>query len=186
MANGSKAKYVVMGMLNAGPLTGYDIKKRFEGSIVKFWDLNYGQIYPTLKNLLEREGFVERTLVSSENRPNSKVYTLTGKGRQKLTDWLSGNVNKERLKYEIFLKLFFGSQISVEENIGNIREFRSKNLEELKNLEYFEEDREEVFKGSLNEKKRCYLVAMLMRDVHKACIEWADKAIEILEKTSAL
>ena len=185
MANGNRAKYVVMGMLNAEPLTGYDIKKRFEGSIVKFWDLSYGQIYPILKNL-ESEKLVERTVRVNGNRPQGKVYNLTEKGKQKMKEWLLSDANETRLKYEILLKLFFGSQISDKENIRNIREFRLKNLKELKALEDFETDRGEVSKGRMDEKKCCYLVAMLMRDVHKACAEWADKAIEILEKTSAL
>jgi len=175
------ANYMIMGMLNMEPLTGYELKKKFEDSIINSWNLSFGQIYPTLK-VLEKKGFVTQSTRTNPNRPPSKVYNLTEKGRQELTKWLSGNISRERLKYEIFLKLFFGGQISIAENINNIREFRAKNLEELKALKDFESECVEIFRGEFNEKKRCYLVAMLMRYVYRACIDWADKAIDILSR----
>ena len=47
----NKSKYAIMGMLSMGPMSGYDIKKRFEKSLSYFWNESYGQIYPILRKL---------------------------------------------------------------------------------------------------------------------------------------
>jgi len=49
----NKSKYAIMGMLSMGPVSGYDIKKRFEESLSYFWNESYGQIYPILKKITQ-------------------------------------------------------------------------------------------------------------------------------------
>jgi hypothetical protein len=47
--NGGRAttsRYALLGMLSLGPGSGYDLKKRIEGSLAHFWSESYGQIYP--------------------------------------------------------------------------------------------------------------------------------------------
>ena len=45
----NNATYVLLGLLSHNPMTGYDIKKSVATRMSYFWDLSYGQIYPTLK-----------------------------------------------------------------------------------------------------------------------------------------
>ena len=53
-------EYAVLGMLALGPGSGYDLKKRVEGSIAHFWSESYGQIYPILAHLAS-QGLVRVT-----------------------------------------------------------------------------------------------------------------------------
>lgn len=41
-----------MGLLKTEPLSGYDLKKKFESEVGEFWQANTGQIYPSLRVLL--------------------------------------------------------------------------------------------------------------------------------------
>jgi PadR family transcriptional regulator AphA len=54
----SPTAYVVLGMLNLGARTGYDIKGIVDRSTRFFWAASYGQIYPEL-NRLEHAGLVK-------------------------------------------------------------------------------------------------------------------------------
>jgi DNA-binding PadR family transcriptional regulator len=45
--------YVILGILNLGPHSGYDIKQLADMSTRHFWATSYGQIYPELKRLSE-------------------------------------------------------------------------------------------------------------------------------------
>ena len=40
-------KHALLGLLNYRPMTGYDLKQRFDHSISHFWSANLSQIYPT-------------------------------------------------------------------------------------------------------------------------------------------
>lgn len=57
----SAAEFVILGMLNLTPMTGYDINKEVKTHMSSFWDIGYGQIYPTLR-MLEKDGYVTKKL----------------------------------------------------------------------------------------------------------------------------
>ena len=48
-------KYVILGLLTQKPMTGYEIKQKFEGALSEFWYANHSQIYPELKRLTEED-----------------------------------------------------------------------------------------------------------------------------------
>lgn len=47
----NKTKFVILGLLSEGDLTGYEIKKIIDIRFSFFWNESYGQLYPELKNL---------------------------------------------------------------------------------------------------------------------------------------
>ncbi|MGW8115220.1 PadR family transcriptional regulator [Caproicibacterium sp. NSD3] len=67
--------------------------------ISRFWDVGYGQLYPTLK-ILEKEGSITGVSAQSEKGPNRIVYAITDAGKQKLLNWLSLPNEKEYIRYE--------------------------------------------------------------------------------------
>jgi PadR family transcriptional regulator, regulatory protein PadR len=73
---------LILGVLEAEALHGYDIAKRIrtlsEGALA----VGDGQLYPTLHQL-EADGFVTAEWTGSEAKPR-KVYTLTKAGRSQL------------------------------------------------------------------------------------------------------
>ena len=54
MSHRDKLSYIILGLLKTEPLSGYDLKKKFESEVGEFWQANTGQIYPSLRVLLKK------------------------------------------------------------------------------------------------------------------------------------
>jgi PadR family transcriptional regulator, regulatory protein AphA len=81
-------KYVILGLLAQGPMSGYDIKGVFKNLDWMIDSPSYGTLYPTLHALLE-EGFVSMDVEPGQGTPSRKIYTLTPDGHKILRAWLT-------------------------------------------------------------------------------------------------
>jgi len=100
-------KYAMLAILSERDQYGYELKTSFEAKVGEFWSLNYGQIYSTLERL-EKEALVTHDRLSQDKRPDRKIFSITGKGRKELDEWLSAPVGKLRaLRDDFFIKLVF-------------------------------------------------------------------------------
>jgi DNA-binding PadR family transcriptional regulator len=106
-------RHIVLGLLAAHPMAGYDIKRAFDRSLATYWNAGNSQIYTTLK-ALAAQGFVSSELVVQESRPNRRVYSLTDTGHWELEAWLSEDVPSRFTKDEFLTKLFFCGHTSDE------------------------------------------------------------------------
>lgn len=104
-------KYSILGLLHYRSLHGYRIKEIIEQNFGHMWTINFGQIYPNLKSMLE-EGLID---VKEENRvgekgPPRKLYSITEPGREVFSEWLAQSPEKEMLLRDPFLMrfVFFG------------------------------------------------------------------------------
>lgn len=138
MQRENKSKYAILGVLSWGPMSGYDIKKVFEKSIINFWNESYGQIYPILKRLVSEE-LATRSVEKKMGKPDRHVYVLTDKGRKQLQKWLTEPAEHQVGRIEILLKLFFGREIAVEDNIRHVQHFRDLHHQLLKKYGAIEE-----------------------------------------------
>ena len=80
--------HAILGFLQYGPLSGYDLKERFDLSVEHFWPADQSQIYRILAKL-DEQGYARVKVVEQENRPDRKVYTITQAGREELHRWLT-------------------------------------------------------------------------------------------------
>ena len=124
MAKENKSKYALLGILSICPGSGYDIKKFMEQSTSNFWSESYGQIYPILKQLVEAGLAISHT-EKQEGRPVRYVYALTDKGLEELRHWLTEPIEHTVERNELLLKLFFGRQNTIADNIEHVQEFRT-------------------------------------------------------------
>lgn len=129
MALEKKIDCVILGLLSHEPLTGYEIKKRINTTLKFFWSASYGSIYPTLSQL-EKENKVTR-LETKENGREKIIYTITDCGRKFLNQWLQFPAEKDELRYETLLKIFFGDNASIEQAVSHINAFEKKISAEL-------------------------------------------------------
>ncbi|WP_058300943.1 PadR family transcriptional regulator [Gorillibacterium timonense] len=97
--------YAVLGVLNRGPRSGYDIRKQFQESVQYFWSESYGQIYPALREIVQW-GYAEVRPVSADGR-GKKLYFITDAGRSRYRQWLSEPVSPMHYRDELLLKIFF-------------------------------------------------------------------------------
>lgn len=129
MATEKKLDCVILGLLAHEALTGYEIKKRMDTALKYFWGASYGSIYPTLNELVERGLAVREGC--AENKRNKQIYTITESGREYLRQWLRQPAEKDELRYETLLKLFFGNEQGEAQAIAHIEAFQKKIEQEM-------------------------------------------------------
>src|SRR5947209_11357630 len=84
-------RYIILGLLGARPMSGYDIKQAFDRALPSYWNAGNSQIYTTLKalsaaRLFEAEGIVRKS------RPDRNVDHLTPAGQAELYRWRQDDV----------------------------------------------------------------------------------------------
>lgn len=119
-------KHALLGFLNYGPHTGYELKKVFDASVAHFWSAELSQMYPTLK-ALETEGLVEMKVEVQADRPNRKVYSITDDGRRELIDWLGTPAEPHQVREPLLVKLFFAAAAGKEDML-NVLKRRAEDL----------------------------------------------------------
>ena len=179
MSKENKSRFVVLGMLSLGPMSGYEIKKRIEGSTSNFWSESYGQLYPTLKQLVT-DGLTVSHTEKQEGKPERYIYTLTDKGWETLRHWLSEETEPSTQRNELLLKLFFGRQTSASVNIAHVQKFRALQVQLLEkyvgiaaNLQACAKDDPDVLYALItvnHGRHRC-----------KALLSWCDETIAMLQ-----
>ena len=112
---------VLLGLLTVAPMSGYDMAQNIRSSVGFFWNESYGQIYPNLK-ALAAEGLVTSKTERQKSRPDRNIYSITKKGRKRLTEWLAVAPQPEIPRNELLLKLFFGAQVPAEILIGYVEQ----------------------------------------------------------------
>src|SRR2546426_8647603 len=113
-------KHALLGFINYGPMTGYELKKFFDTSVAHFWNAELSQIYPTLK-AMESEGLVEMRVDVQEDRPNRKEYSITDAGRSELLGWLARPAEPEQVREPILVKVFFAAALQKAEIVSVLR-----------------------------------------------------------------
>ena len=113
-------EHAILGFLNYGPFSGYDLKKTFDASVRHFWAADQSQIYRTLARLAEK-GWTAVETVEQDSRPDRKVYHVTPAGRDELRRWLTSPLPQEELRSANLVQVFFASQISDEEALAIFR-----------------------------------------------------------------
>lgn len=168
---------MILGLLSHEELTGYEIKKRMDTALKYFWGASYGSIYPTLSGLVER-GLANRR-EAGENKRNKLIYTITEEGRHYLKEWLKNPVEKDELRYETLLKLFFGKEQGAEQALVHIQAFREKVCKELPYLL----GARQVLKEHLKEDEthKYYLLTVEFGiKTYQTYLEWCEEAEEML------
>ena len=177
MANEKKIDCVILGLLSHEELTGYEIKKRMDTTLKYFWSASYGSIYPALTDLVNR-GFATKR-EATENKRNKLIYTITDNGRDYLKEWLTLPVEKDELRYETLLKLFFGKEQDTGQALSHIKTFEEKIEKELPYLL----GTEKVLKDCLGDDPahKYYLLTVEFGiKTYRSYLEWCEEAKKFL------
>ena len=179
-------KHGLLGLLNYGPKTGYELDKEFKESLAYFWSATASQIYREL-DAMEQTGWLTSKRIMQEEKPNKRVYSITAEGKAELLDWLSSyspHMGKN-FKNSFLMRIFFGGEIKKEKTLELIHLTREFSVNRIKTFEEIMElINQETNEHNYEELKYYKLTVMSGEIMHKAQIEWADKAIALLEEGS--
>lgn len=180
MARENATSFILLGLLCHEELSGYDLKKRIDQSISLFWDIGYGQIYPTLA-LLESQGCLTKRKEPSSLGPDKYMYSTTPLGLQRLKEWIATTDDREYVKHEMLLKLFFGGQADEPDNQARIEAFKIRHELELARLAHFHNELEPIIETSPDH-LYYYLSVRFGEFLNDAYIAWAEEAQSIIKE----
>lgn len=178
MPRPNRTRFTILGALTLRPMSGYDIRKFIQGSIANFWRESYGQIYPSLRQLTD-DGLVTRRDERQEGKPGRYLYSITPQGRRTLRDWLAEPAEMEVPRSELLLKLFLGTEVSVETTLNHVARRRVELQAEL--------DRLQAIAAELQREKRTapgfpFWLLTIRQGllIDEALIAWCDEAQDVL------
>ncbi|MEV7615998.1 PadR family transcriptional regulator [Streptomyces sp. NPDC089799] len=80
--------HTLLGLLEAGPRHGYDLKRAYDEKFGHDRPLAYGQVYSTMSRLL-KNGLVEVEGIEAGDGPDRKRYAITDAGITDVEHWLA-------------------------------------------------------------------------------------------------
>jgi DNA-binding PadR family transcriptional regulator len=97
----------LLGFLEMGPQSGYELAAAIETSVGNFWNITRSQVYRELA-LLEAGGYVR---VGKTGVRERKPYTLTALGRRAFESWIAREPGEDLTRSPLLLAIFFGDCI---------------------------------------------------------------------------
>lgn len=180
-------KHGLLGLLNYGSMTGYELDKAFKASLSFFWQAKTSQIYREL-DAMERHGWLTSQRVIQSEKPNKRVYTITEGGKEELVKWLSSPesdiVDAMHVRSAFLMRVFFAGETSIQQSLEMLRRYRQKCLESSEGLRVAYDAISDYGAIVSDEKKSKYweIVVLYGEAFFDAGLSWTDKAIAILEE----
>ena len=175
----NKTRFAVLGLLSIRPMSGYDLKQVIEASTRNFWNESYGQIYPVLRELTTN-GLTTRDEDNREGGRARHIYTLTPRGREELQKWLVEPVERQQVRNELLLKLFFGAQVPIEVSIGHVERFRARQERALRRYEEVEAAMNARERPDDPNRQHWLITLSYGRHQAHAAIRWSDETLSVL------
>jgi|LGOV01.1.fsa_nt_gb PadR family transcriptional regulator AphA len=174
-------KYAILGLLDMNPMSGYDLKKIFDGGLRYYWEATHTQIYRTL-NVMEKESYLQVEVIIQSGVPNKNQYSITDLGKKMLINWLSEPANLPSVKNEFLVKLTWGDNLS-KEALDTVLENHIKRLEYILNL-YDIHKSNNIFESARTTREKILWASTLDLGIRtcKTEVEWAKDLIEQLNQ----
>lgn len=109
-------KHGILGLLNYGDMTGYEIHEAFENSLNFFWPAQTSQIYRKL-TVLEKNKWIVKQTVEQCGKPNKNICSITEEGRKELLRWLRDPDVNIDMRSPTLMKLFFMGELPISNSL---------------------------------------------------------------------
>ncbi|HAD19835.1 MAG TPA: PadR family transcriptional regulator [Lachnospiraceae bacterium] len=120
-------KHGILGLINNGDKTGYEIMTVFRDSLKHFWTAQTSQIYRELQTM-EKAGWIRQQSVSQAGKPDKNVFSITPAGHDELLRWLRDDNLPAGVRNPFLMKTFFMGELPVEDNIAFFRAFQEASV----------------------------------------------------------
>jgi DNA-binding PadR family transcriptional regulator len=126
-------EHAILVSLLEQPGSGYELARRFERSIGRFWTATHQQIYRVLKRM-ETDGWVVAEEVGQQGRPDKRTFSVAAFGQDVLTSWLREPVQPEAVRHDLAVKVrgaAFDDDAGRAALIGEVQRYRAEHEEIL-------------------------------------------------------
>ncbi|WP_179429011.1 PadR family transcriptional regulator [Spelaeicoccus albus] len=96
-------RYAILALLSVEPMTGYDLRGRFESSVGHVWHAPDSQIYPELRKM-ESAGLLISSSVARGERGQKRWYRITDDGAAEFRRWMNEPPDYRRVRDPAHLK----------------------------------------------------------------------------------
>jgi DNA-binding PadR family transcriptional regulator len=117
----------LLGFLQMGPLTGWDLDAWVGLSIGNFWNVTRSQIYRELRSLAG-QGLVEAGATGPRDRT---PYTITEAGRAAFAEWIARDPGPDLIRSPLLLTVFFGHYLAPARLLDIVRQHRRNHQAQL-------------------------------------------------------
>lgn len=124
---GSMLKHGILGLLNYGDMTGYEINTVFRDSLSHFWQAQTSQIYREL-SVLEKKGWIVSRHIEQLGKPDKNILSITEEGKKELISWLKEEYAPAPVRSSMLMKVFFRGECKPDENIDYFHEIAKKEI----------------------------------------------------------
>lgn len=178
-------KHGLLGLLNYGNMTGYELNKNFEESLGFFWQAQTSQIYRELISM-EKIGWLTSNIVVQADKPNKRIYEITLSGKDELKKWLIEVPLSSRFnnRNTFIMKTFFSGGNEINVNLKRLCEYKDDCVLTLKNLEKADGIIEH-YKGEVDKGEDCIYwsaAAEFGKMYIEMSLSWAEKIIGKLKR----
>lgn len=97
-------KYVLLTLLERESRTGYDLVRTFDSAVGYFWNASHQQVYRELGALSDAK-LLKFKQIKQDDKPDKKIYSLSGTGKTALHDWLENPLKAGKTKDLLLVKL---------------------------------------------------------------------------------
>ncbi len=177
-------KHGILGLLNYGDMTGYEIMEVFRDSLKYFWPVQTSQIYREAQNL-KKQGWVSDVCVPQTGRPDKNVFSITESGKEELRRWLLEDNTGFDTKCPLLMKTFFRGELTPEDNIAFFRRIQTDVQGTLLELQKTPEENMEQYQNQIPDpQKALYWKMTIAYGVMymKMLQEWSAQCIAELEE----
>jgi DNA-binding PadR family transcriptional regulator len=122
--------HALLAALHADSCSGYDLAKKFDGSVGFFWSASHQQIYRELSKI-EELGYISAAVVHQSGRPDKKVYQVTAAGQEYLCKWIATPTTVASLKDDLLVKLFAGTLVEPQVLLDELAHHRAQHQDAL-------------------------------------------------------
>ncbi|WP_421657172.1 PadR family transcriptional regulator [Leptothermofonsia sp. ETS-13] len=171
--------HAILAVLVEEPCSGYDLRKRFEGSVGFFWKASFQQIYRELTKL-EEQGLLSSQSIQQESRPDKKIYSVTEAGRQYLSEWIAQPSEVNPPKDDLLVKLFAGYLVPQETMLQELEHHRQQHLKQLSIYQTIEKSYFQNLESLPSERKFQYLTLRRGIQYETGWLEWCEEAMSLL------
>jgi len=172
--------HAILATLMDCPLSGYDLRKRFEISVGFFWQASFQQIYRELSKM-EQDQLVTSETIEQQGRPDKKIFAMTAAGKEFLQDWIQKPCGMPPLRDDLLVKMFAGFVVPRETFLLELEAHRSQHEERLAVYQQIQQNQFANVAEIPNENLFRYLTLRNGIRLETEWLAWSEEAVALLK-----
>lgn len=189
-------RHALLALVEAGPMTGYEIAKVFDRSVAYVWHAPHSQIYPELRRLESEELVVAQEV--PRGRATKRAYTLTPAGAAELRRWVDEVQPPPRVRDVAYLKATYYEYappaVAREQFAAHLAHFREQQERWESHVEQLERRATDLLRRRLAHTPESAHEAVVAYKVHvyrgliaraRTEVAWATEGLALVDRLTA-